>query len=241
MRSRPRRCSARRSWPRSPTWTRATSPRTSPAAPSSATCCCGWSLAANLMAMLIQYLSAKVGIATGRNLPELCREHFPRRVSVGLWIQAELIAMATDLAEFVGAAIAPQPALRRPAVRRRADHRRRSPSRSSGSRRAATAASRPRSRGSLGVDPARLPVRGASTPTPDAGGDRRRLRARLRRHREHPAGHRDPRRDRDAARDLPALGAHPEPHPAPQRRRAPRAAALRAPGRGHRDGHRRRS
>jgi manganese transport protein len=63
-------------------------------------------LAANLMAMLIQYLSAKVGIATGRNLPELCREHFPRPVSWGLWVQAELIAMATDLAEFVGAAIA---------------------------------------------------------------------------------------------------------------------------------------
>ena len=63
-------------------------------------------LAANLMAMLIQNLSAKVGIATGRNLPELCREHFPRPVSWGLWIQAELIAMATDLAEFVGAAIA---------------------------------------------------------------------------------------------------------------------------------------
>jgi manganese transport protein len=63
-------------------------------------------LSANLMAMLIQYLSAKVGIATGRNLAELCRERFPRGVSVGLWLQAELIAMATDLAEFVGAAIA---------------------------------------------------------------------------------------------------------------------------------------
>ena len=63
-------------------------------------------LAANLMAMLIQYLSAKVGIATGRNLPELCRKRFSRPVSVGLWVQAELIAMATDLAEFVGAAIA---------------------------------------------------------------------------------------------------------------------------------------
>ena len=63
-------------------------------------------VAANLMAMLIQLLSAKVGIATGRSLPELCRELFPRSVSVGLWIQAELIAMATDLAEFVGAAIA---------------------------------------------------------------------------------------------------------------------------------------
>jgi manganese transport protein len=63
-------------------------------------------LAANLMAMIIQNLSAKIGIATGKNLPELCREHFSRPVSFGLWIQAELIAMATDLAEFVGAAIA---------------------------------------------------------------------------------------------------------------------------------------
>ncbi len=63
-------------------------------------------LAANLMGMLVQNLSAKVGIATGRNLPELCREHFARPVSWGLWVQAEVIAMATDLAEFVGAAIA---------------------------------------------------------------------------------------------------------------------------------------
>jgi manganese transport protein len=63
-------------------------------------------LAANLMAMLIQSLSAKVGTATGKNLPELCRERFPRGVTVGLWIQAELIAMATDMAEFIGAAIA---------------------------------------------------------------------------------------------------------------------------------------
>jgi manganese transport protein len=60
---------------------------------------------ANLMAMLVQYLSAKTGIATGRDLPELCREHFPLAVSRGLWVQAELIAMATDLAEFVGAAV----------------------------------------------------------------------------------------------------------------------------------------
>ncbi len=63
-------------------------------------------VAANLMAMLVQTLSAKVGIATGKNLPEICREAFPRPVSWGLWIQAELIAMATDMAEFVGAAIA---------------------------------------------------------------------------------------------------------------------------------------
>src|SRR5213592_2533862 len=62
-------------------------------------------VASNLMAMLIQTLSAKLGIATGRNLPEICRERFSRRTSIGLWIQAEVIAMATDLAEFLGAAL----------------------------------------------------------------------------------------------------------------------------------------
>src|SRR5580700_4117852 len=62
-------------------------------------------VAANLMAMLVQYLSAKTGVATGRDLPQLCRDHFGRKVSLGLWVQAELIAMATDLAEFVGAAL----------------------------------------------------------------------------------------------------------------------------------------
>ena len=62
-------------------------------------------VASNLMAMLIQTLSAKLGIATGRNLPEVCRERFSHRTSVGLWMQAEVIAMATDLAEFLGAAI----------------------------------------------------------------------------------------------------------------------------------------
>ncbi len=62
-------------------------------------------VAANLLAMLIQTLSAKLGIATGRNLPEVCRERFSRRVVIGLWLQAEAIAMATDLAEFLGAAI----------------------------------------------------------------------------------------------------------------------------------------
>jgi manganese transport protein len=63
-------------------------------------------LAANLIGMLIQSLSAKLGVASGRNLPELCRERLPRAASWGLWVQAELIAMATDLAEFIGAAIA---------------------------------------------------------------------------------------------------------------------------------------
>jgi len=66
----------------------------------------GWVvLSANLMAMLIQTLSAKLGIATGRSLPEVCRDRLPHRVVVFLWLQAEAVAMATDLAEFTGAAL----------------------------------------------------------------------------------------------------------------------------------------
>jgi manganese transport protein len=59
----------------------------------------------NLMAMLIQALSAKLGIATGRNLAELCRLHFPRPLVWVMWVLMEAVAMATDLAEFLGAAI----------------------------------------------------------------------------------------------------------------------------------------
>ncbi len=62
-------------------------------------------LAANLMAMLIQYLSAKLGVVTDHNLPELCRARFPRWTSAALWAQAEVMAMATDIAEFLGAAL----------------------------------------------------------------------------------------------------------------------------------------
>ena len=62
-------------------------------------------LAANLMAMLVQSMSAKLGIATGRSLPEVCRDRLPFRAVVLLWLQAEAVAMATDLAEFVGAAL----------------------------------------------------------------------------------------------------------------------------------------
>lgn len=60
---------------------------------------------ANLSAMLVQYLSAKAGVATGHDLPELCRLFLSRRASRGLWVQAEIMAMATDLAEFLGAAV----------------------------------------------------------------------------------------------------------------------------------------
>ncbi|OJU86210.1 MAG: divalent metal cation transporter [Solirubrobacterales bacterium 70-9] len=62
-------------------------------------------LAANLVAMLVQTQSAKLGIATGKNLAELCRERYSRRTSIGLWLQAEIVAMACDLAEIVGAAL----------------------------------------------------------------------------------------------------------------------------------------
>lgn len=63
-------------------------------------------VSASLMAMFVQYLSAKLGIVTGQSLPALCREHCPRPVTGLLWVQAELVTMATDLAEFVGAAVA---------------------------------------------------------------------------------------------------------------------------------------
>jgi manganese transport protein len=65
-----------------------------------------WVIAAsNLMAMLIQSLSAKLGIATGKNLAEHCREHLPPFVNICLWLLMEVVAMATDLAEFLGAAV----------------------------------------------------------------------------------------------------------------------------------------
>src|SRR5262245_16999251 len=54
-------------------------------------------VASNLMAMLIQSLSAKLGIATGKNLAEMCREQFPRPIVIGMWVLAEGVAMATDL------------------------------------------------------------------------------------------------------------------------------------------------
>src|SRR5579859_7861654 len=62
-------------------------------------------LAANLIAMLFQALSAKLGIATGRNLAEVCRDTFPPPVVWAMWLVSEVAAMATDLAEFLGGAI----------------------------------------------------------------------------------------------------------------------------------------
>ncbi|HUO71181.1 MAG TPA: Nramp family divalent metal transporter [Solirubrobacteraceae bacterium] len=71
---------------------------------------CGYVLlwvvvAGNLIAMLIQYLSAKLGIVTDRNLPETIRARWPRRLTWGMWVQAEVMVMSTDLAEFLGAAL----------------------------------------------------------------------------------------------------------------------------------------
>ncbi len=62
-------------------------------------------LLANVIAMLFQGLSAKLGIVTGRNLAELCRDHFPRPLVWAMWVASEIAAMATDLAEFLGGAI----------------------------------------------------------------------------------------------------------------------------------------
>jgi len=62
-------------------------------------------LMANLMAILMQILSAKLGIATGRSLPEVCRDHYSHRMTIFLWVTAELAAIATDLAEFLGGAV----------------------------------------------------------------------------------------------------------------------------------------
>jgi manganese transport protein len=60
---------------------------------------------ANGMAILVQYLTSKAGLLSGKSLPELCRAQFPRHANLVLWLQAEVVAMATDLAEFVGAAL----------------------------------------------------------------------------------------------------------------------------------------
>src|SRR5882672_3843045 len=60
---------------------------------------------ANIIAMIFQALSAKLGIVTGPNIAELCREHFPRPIVWGMWVGSEIAAMATDLAEFLGGAI----------------------------------------------------------------------------------------------------------------------------------------
>src|SRR5689334_16870703 len=63
-------------------------------------------VAASAVGMLVQYLSAKLGLVTGRSLPEQCRERMPFTARIAMWLQAELVVIATDLAEVVGGAIA---------------------------------------------------------------------------------------------------------------------------------------
>ena len=183
-------------------------------------------LAANLMAMLIQYLSAKLGIVTDRNLPELCRDHYPRPVAWGLWIQAEAMAMATDVAEFIGAALGLNLLFGVPllpaglitgviafALLELQRH---------GFRRfelAITALAR--------ADPARLPLRDAED-RPVGGRRRARARPAPRRRRVGLSRGRDHRRDRHAARDLSPLGADEGTDAGAQRGRAEAGAPLRA-------------
>ncbi len=175
-------------------------------------------LSANLVAMLVQTQSAKLGIATGRNLAELCRESFSRRVSIGLWLQAELVAMATDVAEVVGAALGLNLLFGIPLF----------PAgliagagafailglQQMGFRRLEAGIT-----ALVGVVVGSFVIE-LFHAKPDGGRSRQApLRARLRRDREHPARDRDHRRDGDAARRLPALGADPAPDRRPRRRR----------------------
>ena len=92
-------------WP-SDTWIRATGRPISPAARASATRCSASILLSNLMAMLLQALALKLGIVTGRDLAQACRDHYSRRVSFALWVFCEIAIAACDLAEVIGSAIA---------------------------------------------------------------------------------------------------------------------------------------
>ena len=84
-------------------------------------------LLANLIAMLFQGLSAKLGIVTGRNLAELCREQVSKPVVIAMWVVSEIAAMATDLAEFLGGAVGPSLLFHMPLHRRHGGHPQSSP------------------------------------------------------------------------------------------------------------------
>ena len=191
----------------------------------------------NLMAMLIQYLSAKAGIATGKNLPELCRDNFPKPVTRGLWVQAELVAIATDLAEVLGGAIALQLLFGLPLL--------------VGGVITAVVAFALLGLQTRGARPFEVAITGMLLVVlvgfllqPGARRRRRRGRSRragpaLRGHRDRAAGDRHAGRDRDAARHLPARRPHPESLRAQHRGGAAGAAAQPTGGRGGRDGYRR--
>ena len=188
------------------------------------------------MAMLVQYLSAKLGIATDHNLPELCRALSPRAVSWGLWVQAEIMAMSTDVAEFLGAAIGAQPAVRRAAARRRRDHGR-DRLRDPGAPAARLPAVRAGDRRTAGHRLRGLPLRDAAHRAVGPHGARRLPPPAEQQRRRVPRGG-DHRRHGDAARDLPAFGADQRARAGARRRRAPPGAALRAGRRDHRPRHR---
>ena len=157
-------------------------------------------LAANLIAMVVQTQSAKLGIATGKNLAELCRESFSRRTSIGLWIQAEIVAMAT--------ATSPRSSAPRSASTCSSASRCSRPALIAGAGAfailAPPAEGLPAARGGdHGAGRGRrrlLRLRALRRPSGRRRGRPAPLRPRLRRDREHPARHRDHRRDRDAAR-----------------------------------------
>ena len=191
-------------------------------------------LAANVIAMLIQYLSAKLGIATDRNLAENFRTHYPRVLTWGMWVQAEIVAMSTDIAEFLGAAIGLNLLFAVPlfpaalmtgaiAFGILGLHR-------FGFRRFELVIT-----GLLGIiflgflyETLRI--------GPSAHGSLGGLIPRAGRHQLALPRGRDHRCHRDAARDLPALRAHPGPGAVPGRPRAPPCPALRAHGRDRRPG-----
>ena len=95
-------------WWRSATWTRATGRPTSPADQPSVTRCYRSSCISNLMAMVLQSLAAKLGIVTGLDLAQACREHYSPPVRMALWVMCEMAIIACDLAEVLGTAIALQ-------------------------------------------------------------------------------------------------------------------------------------
>ena len=192
-------------------------------------------LAANLIAMVVQTQSAKLGIATGKNLPEVCREQFSRRTSIGLWLQAEVVAMSTDVAEVVGAAlglnllfgiplfpaalVAGAVAFAILALQQM------------GFRRLEAVIA-----GLVGVVVLGFAFEIFES-KPDGGEVAKHLFIPgFGGHGERPARHGDHRRDGDAPRDLPALGADPATGGGPRRRRAAQDPALRARRRGDRDG-----
>ncbi len=173
---------------------------------------------ANIMAGLVQYLSAKLGLVTGRTLPEAVRDHTRTPTRIGYWIQAELVAIATDLAEVVGGAIALRLLFGLPLLL-------------GGvitgvvsllllvvqDRRGQRVFERVITGLLLVIAIGFLSSLFVNAPPPDRG--RRGSAAPIRRRGERPAGHRDARRDGDAARGVPAFRAGPRPARAPAGRR----------------------